>query len=101
MNMHQDAEEVATFFGSMLHSTQNVENPVFQKNFFGDFKDVLKATGGAKDLKGNKVDIKEFSKLDFKPIFDYYEADRNAKKARSSAEKKADLILESFDFYGL
>lgn len=88
--LHPEAEEVATFFGSMLHSTQNVENPVFQKNFFGDFKEVLKETGGAKDLKGNKVDIKEFAKLDFKPIFEYYEADRAAKKNRSAAEKKAD-----------
>src|SRR5690606_21895549 len=32
VNLHVEAEEVATFFGSMLHSTQNVENPVFQKN---------------------------------------------------------------------
>ncbi|KAH8905149.1 hypothetical protein BR93DRAFT_929396 [Coniochaeta sp. PMI_546] len=90
LELHVEAEEVATYFGSMLNSTHNVENPVFQKNFFNDFKDVLKKTGGAKDQNGNKVDIKEFSKLDFKPIFEYYDAMREAKKNRPAAEKKAE-----------
>ncbi|KAI1333294.1 eukaryotic DNA topoisomerase I [Xylariaceae sp. FL0255] len=86
----EEAEEVAGFFGAMLHSTNNVENPVFQKNFFNDFKDVLKSSGGAKDRQGNKVDIKEFSKLDFKPIFEFYHAKSEARKARPAAEKKAE-----------
>ncbi|KAI1465709.1 putative TOP1 protein [Daldinia caldariorum] len=90
VNLHVEAEEVAGFFGSMLNSTHNVENPTFQKNFFTDFKEVLNRTGGATDRKGNKVDIKEFSKLDFKPIFEYYHAKNEAKKARPAAEKKAE-----------
>lgn len=90
VNLHVDAEEVATFFGSMLHSTQNVENPVFQKNFFNDFKEYLKNTGGAKTNDGKKVDIKEFSKLDFTQIFEYYKGISDAKKARPAAEKKAE-----------
>ncbi|KAI2788995.1 DNA topoisomerase 1 [Penicillium oxalicum] len=88
VTLHPDAEEVAGFFGSMLNSTHNVENPVFQKNFFMDFKEILKKTGGAKDPKGNKVDIKEFAKCDFKPIFEYYEAQREAKRNTPAAEKK-------------
>ena len=88
VNMHVDAEEVAGFFGGMLHSTLNVENPTFQKNFFADFTKVLKETGGATDKQGNKVHIKEFSKCDFKPIFEYYDAERAKKKALSGAEKK-------------
>jgi DNA topoisomerase-1 len=47
-----EAEEVAGFFGGMLNSTHNVENPTFQNNFFGDFKDILKKSGGAKDPHG-------------------------------------------------
>ncbi|KAI0160329.1 eukaryotic DNA topoisomerase I [Xylariaceae sp. FL1272] len=86
----EEAEEVAGFFGAMLHSTHNVENPVFQKNFFNDFKDVLKRSGGAKDRQGNKVEIKEFSKMDFKPIFEYYHGKSEARKARSQQEKKAE-----------
>lgn len=85
-----EAEEVATFFGGMLSSTHNVENPVFQKNFFEDFQDEIKKSGGAKDRDGNKIAIKEFSKLDFKPIFNYLDGKNQEKKARSAAEKKAD-----------
>lgn len=90
VQLHVDAEEVATFFGSMLHSTLNVENPVFQKNFFNDFKDILKKTGGAKDTNGKPVEIKEFKKLDFTKIFEHYKALGDARKARPAAEKKAE-----------
>ncbi|KAI5280231.1 DNA topoisomerase 1, partial [Ascosphaera aggregata] len=83
-----EAEEVATFFGCMLNSTVNVENPVFQKNFFNDFRAVLKKTGGAKDSKGNKVDIKDFKKCDFTRIFEHYDSLRKARNARPAAEKK-------------
>ena len=88
IKLHPDAEEVAGFFGGMLNSTHNVENPTFQKNFFGDFKDILKKTGGATNPQGEKVAIKEFAKCDFKPIFEYFDAQRAAKKALPAAEKK-------------
>lgn len=90
VDLNVEAEEIAGFFGAMLNSTHNVENPVFQKNFFNDFKEVLVRTGGAKDRQGHKVAIKEFSKLDFKSIFEYYSAKTEARKARPSAEKKAE-----------
>ncbi|KAI0428787.1 eukaryotic DNA topoisomerase I [Xylaria sp. FL1042] len=90
VTLHVEAEEVAGFFGAMLNSTHNVENPVFQKNFFNDFQEVLKRTGGAKDRQGNKVNIKEFSKLNFQQIFDYYQGKSEAKKARSKEEKAAE-----------
>lgn len=90
VNLHQDAEEIAGFFGAMLNSTHNVENPTFQKNFFNDFTEILHKTGGATDKDGTKVHIKEFGKLDFKAIFEYYHAKNEEKKARPTAEKKAD-----------
>jgi len=90
VNLHVEAEEVATFFGSMLHATQHVENPVFQKNFFTDFKEVLDKTGGAKDMDGNPVDIKEFKKLDFTKIYEHFRSISEAKKNRPAAEKKAE-----------
>ncbi|KAL9020591.1 MAG: hypothetical protein Q9185_002177 [Variospora sp. 1 TL-2023] len=88
ISLHPDAEEVATFFGSMLNSTHNVENPTFQKNFFADFQDILKKTGGARDKDGNKIEIKEFAKCDFQPVFEYFDAQRAEKKALPAAEKK-------------
>lgn len=95
VNLSIEAEEVAGFFGAMLNSTHNVENPTFQKNFFGDFQEILKKNGGAKDRDGNKVAIKEFNKLDFSKIFEYYTAKNDAKKARSSAEKKAEAAAKN------
>ena len=88
VTLAEDAEEVACFFGSMLNSTHNVENPTFQKNFFEDFTKVLKTSGGAKDKDGNKISIKEFDKCDFKKIFEYYDAQRTQKKALPASEKK-------------
>ena len=89
VTLKPDAEEVAGFFGGMLNSTHNVENPTFQKNFFHDFKQMIKQTGGATDREGNTVDIKEFAKCDFTPIYEHFTAEREKKKALSSAEKKA------------
>ncbi|CAA9957652.1 DNA topoisomerase 1 [Pyrenophora teres f. maculata] len=89
VTLHKDAEEVATFYGSMLNSTHNVENPTFNKNFFEDFTAILDKTGHGKDKNGNTVKIKKFEKCDFKPIFEWFDAERAKKKALSVAEKKA------------
>lgn len=88
ITLEPEAEEVAGFFGSMLNSTHNVENPTFKQNFFLDFTAVVKKTGGAKDPKGNLVAIKEFSKCDFNPMFEYYDKRREEKRALPPAEKK-------------
>lgn len=89
VSLHKDAEEVASFFGGMLNSTHNVENPTFQKNFFHDFKEVLDKTGHAQGPDGKKVKIEKFDKCDFKDMFEFYSAQREAKKALPAAEKKA------------
>ena len=89
ISLHIDAEEIAFAFGAMLSSTHNVENPTFVKNFFADFKEMLDKTGHAKDRDGNKVKIATFEKCDFQKIFDYVDAERQAKKSKSAAEKKA------------
>ena len=70
VTLHPEAEEVATFYGSMLNSAHNVENPTFNKNFFEDFSTYLDKTGHGKDKDGNTVKIKKFEKCDFKPIFE-------------------------------
>lgn len=41
VSLSPEAEEVATFFAALLE-TDHGRNPVFQKNFFEDWKDVLK-----------------------------------------------------------
>ena len=84
-----ESEEVAGFYGAMLNSAVNVGNPTFNKNFFTDFKDLLDRTGHAKGPNGEKIKIMKFEKCDFKPVFEYYDAEREKKKAIPAAEKKA------------
>ncbi|KAF8658271.1 hypothetical protein AX16_002047 [Volvariella volvacea WC 439] len=77
------AEEVAGFYAAMLE-TDHAKDAVFNKNFFEDWKTVLKEhppRGGVK--------ITDFSKCDFRPMFEYFEAEKAKKKAMSAAEKKA------------
>lgn len=75
------AEEVAGFFGAMLE-TDHAKSPVFQKNFFDDFLQVLNENGGS-DVK-----ITEFEKCDFSKMFAYFEKVREEKKNMSKVEKK-------------
>lgn len=89
VSLHPDAEEIAGFYGAMLHSEVNTSNPTFNKNFFDDFKAMLDKTGHGKDKDGNKIKIKKFELCNFKPIFEYYDAEREKKKALPAAEKKA------------
>lgn len=85
-----EAEEVAGFFGAMLHNSPvNTENPRFVANFFKDFQDITRSKGGAKNVAGKKVDIKTFEKCDFEDIWNYYEQKRIDKKNMSQADKKA------------
>ncbi|PSR92386.1 eukaryotic DNA topoisomerase I [Coniella lustricola] len=90
LELQPEAEEAATFFGSMLNSENNVKNPVFQKNFFSDFTALLKKTGGAKDKNGNKVEIKDFAKLDFEPMYEHFRKQSEEKKAWSKEKKQAE-----------
>ena len=89
VSLHPEAEEIAGFYGGMLNSTHNVENPTFNKNFFEDFVAVLDKRGHGKDKDGKIIKIKKFEKCDFKPIFEYFDAERARKKALPAAEKKA------------
>lgn len=89
VSLKPEAEEVATFFGSMLNSTHNTENPTFQKNFFHDFTAILDKTGHAVDAGGQKIKIKAFEKCDFRDIFGHFDAERQAKLALPAVEKKA------------
>jgi DNA topoisomerase-1 len=82
VTLPMEAEEVAGFYGAMLE-TDHAKNPVFQKNFFEDFLQVLKEGGGA------NVEIKEFAKMDFSKMFAHFEKLREEKKLLTRDEKKA------------
>lgn len=100
ITLSPEAEEVASFFAALLESDHG-KNPVFQKNFFRDWQEVLK-----KDPKVSSIfrflfhhvliaslvykqnpKITSFEKCDFRPIFDKFEADKEKKKLLTKEEK--------------
>lgn len=81
LDLSAEAEEVAGFFGALIESS-HAENPTFVKNFFEDFQEVCKSSGMNKD----KIP-KDFAKCDFRPMFEYFEARKQEKKAMSKDEK--------------
>ncbi|CAI1715794.1 hypothetical protein SEUBUCD646_0O01610 [Saccharomyces eubayanus] len=83
VDLPPQAEEVAGFFAALLES-DHAKNPVFQKNFFNDFLQVLKENGGTL----NNVELKEFSRCDFTKMFDYFQVQKEQKKQLTSQEKK-------------
>nr|UWK20503.1 topoisomerase [Trichoderma protrudens] len=90
VTLSPEAEEVATFWVAMMTaaSTHHLDNPIFRKNFFTDFSEFIKKYG-AKDAKGNKIDIKSLEKCDFTKMQEYWAAKNEAKKNMTKEEKAA------------
>lgn len=76
------SEEVAGFYAAMLE-TDHAQDAVFNKNFFDDWKAVLK-----KHPPRDGTKITNFALCDFRPMFEYIEAEKARKKAMTTAEKK-------------
>ncbi|KAG6861092.1 hypothetical protein C0995_004029 [Termitomyces sp. Mi166 len=76
------AEEVAGFYGAMLE-TDHAKDATFNKNFFEDWKLVLK-----KHPPPDGTNITSFELCDFRPMYEYFEVEKAKKKAMSSQEKK-------------
>ena len=89
VSLPPEAEEVAGFYGAMLE-TEHAKNPVFQKNFFKDFKAVLKESGGCPEAK-----ITKFEKCDFSHIYKYFDKQREKKRAEKHREKSKQLKAEA------
>ncbi|KAJ4483382.1 DNA topoisomerase I [Lentinula aciculospora] len=77
-----ESEEVAGFYGALIES-DHAKDAVFNKNFFNDWKDILKKHPPLDGIK-----ITTFEKCDFRPMFDYFESEKAKKKALSASEKK-------------
>ncbi|CAG8479833.1 7741_t:CDS:10 [Acaulospora morrowiae] len=74
-----EAEEVASFYAAMIN-TDYGKNPTFIKNFFKDWKEILK-----KSPENPKIE--DFNKCDFMPIFDHFEREKELKKNKTKEEK--------------
>ncbi|KZV62587.1 hypothetical protein PENSPDRAFT_591194 [Peniophora sp. CONT] len=76
------AEEVAGFYGAMIE-TDHAKDATFNQNFFADFQKVLKKNP---PVDGTK--ITDFNKCDFRPMLEFFEAEKAKKKSLTAAEKK-------------
>ena len=82
-------EEIAMFYAVKLE-TQHAANPIFNRNFFEDFKAELKRFP---PLDGTR--IQRFEKLDFRDMFNYWkslkDAEAQRKKSLAPSARKHEL----------
>ncbi|KAJ2999594.1 hypothetical protein NUW54_g6916 [Trametes sanguinea] len=83
VDLPPESEEVAGFYAALLESP-HAQDAVFNKNFFDDFLKVLK-----KSPPRNGIKITRFELCDFRPMYEYFEAEKEKKKSMTAAEKKA------------
>ncbi|KAH9929608.1 uncharacterized protein BXZ73DRAFT_90445 [Epithele typhae] len=83
VDLPPESEEVAGFYGAMIE-TDHAKDVTFNNNFFDDFINVLK-----KYPPRNGVKIQKFSLCDFRPMYEYFESEKEKKKSLSAADKKA------------
>ncbi|KAK7057153.1 DNA topoisomerase I [Favolaschia claudopus] len=76
------AEEVAGFYAALIES-DHAQSTKFNENFFDDWKKVLKT-----DPPRDGTKVTSFESCDFRPMFEYFEAEKARKKAMTTAEKK-------------
>ena len=81
MTLTSEQEEIASFFAAIPADGPQLGNaktkPVFEKNFFDDFKEVL----------GPGHEIKKFELCDFRKIKDYLDNQKNLRKTATDEEK--------------
>ncbi|RGP81574.1 DNA topoisomerase i [Fusarium longipes] len=87
-----EVEEVATFWVAMMTpaSMHHLQNEVFRKNFFDDFKAYCDKYG-VTDAQGRKVAIKSLDKCNFDKIEAYWteKVEKNKTKNMTKEEKEA------------
>ncbi|KAI0675416.1 hypothetical protein C8Q78DRAFT_1012332 [Trametes maxima] len=83
VDLPPESEEVAGFYGALLESP-HAQDATFNKNFFDDFLKILKKYPPINDIK-----ITKFELCDFRPMYEYFESEKEKKKSMTAAEKKA------------
>ncbi|GAB4815286.1 hypothetical protein N2152v2_002332 [Parachlorella kessleri] len=78
VDLTPEQEEVATFF-AVMKETDYMQKPIFLKNFWEGFKEIL----------GPRHTIKSLEKCDFTPIYEWHMAERERKKQLTKEEKAA------------
>ncbi|KAK4684184.1 DNA topoisomerase I, partial [Tremellales sp. Uapishka_1] len=83
LTLPPESEEVAGFFAAMIE-TDHAQDAKFRENFFNDFRKVL---DGHPPKEG--IQVKTLEKCDFRPMYEYFESEKDKKKSMTKEEKKA------------
>ena len=82
LTLQPEPEEVAGFFAALLE-TEHAADKTFRANFFRDWLKLLD-----KQPPAEKVKVKDIEKCDFRPMFEYFEIQKERKKQLTTADKK-------------
>ena len=82
LTLDPEPEEVAGFFAALLE-TEHAADKTFQANFFRDWLKLLKDHPPAEGIK-----VTDFKKCDFRPMFEYFELQKEKKKQLTAADKR-------------
>nr|ODO00475.1 DNA topoisomerase I [Cryptococcus depauperatus CBS 7855] len=83
LTLPSESEEIAGFFAALLE-TDYAQDATFKDNFFKDFKEILTKYPPKEGIK-----VKSLDKCDFRPMFEYFEKEKEKKKSMTKAEKDA------------
>lgn len=94
VDLTPEQEEVATWYAVML-DTEYVKNPIFNKNFFNDWRKLL----------GKDHVIQSLDKCNFRPIYEWAMARKEAKKletkdpeVRKRLKEEKERLQETYGF---
>ncbi|KAI0730252.1 DNA topoisomerase I [Fomitopsis betulina] len=82
VSLPPEAEEVAGFYAALIEA-EHTKDATFNRNFFNDFKEILK-----KYPPHDGTKITDLTLCDFRPMYEHFEVEKAKKKALTSAEKK-------------
>jgi DNA topoisomerase-1 len=94
---------VAGFFAAMLE-TDHAQDAKFRENFFRDFAAMVEKYPPVSELhltqavltdQKEGIKVKSLEKCDFKPMFEYFEGEKEKKKSMTAEQKKAYVFRQS------
>lgn len=87
MKLSPNSEETMGFYAAMLRTdyvTDEAKSALFSKNFFKDWQNEM--------TKEEKAVIKDLKKCNFTAVLDYFDEQREKRKARSKEEKEKEKV---------
>jgi DNA topoisomerase I len=89
VTLPEETEEIATFIAKTI-DTDHFKDEIFRANLFRDWQHWLKVYPPEGGLQ-----ITDLNKCDFRPMADYFDAEKEVNKKKTAAEKKEWVVFAS------